>query len=86
VQVHLSLHRLPFDVEQAVTALIFNQCGELIVAEGLAVPVLRVELPYEFIRHGDRSRLLELNDLDIPGVWPSVRAFAGHLLGVVDVA
>jgi 1-deoxy-D-xylulose-5-phosphate synthase len=61
-------------------------CAEQIAAEGLAVPVLRLGLPDEFIRHGDRSRLLELNGLDVAGVLETVRAFMGRRIDVLDVA
>ena len=72
--------------EGVVTGGAGAACVERIAAEGLAVPVLRLGLPDEFIRHGDRSRLLEVNGLDIAGILKSVRGLAGHHLGVVDVA
>jgi 1-deoxy-D-xylulose-5-phosphate synthase len=51
-------------------------CAERIAAEGSPVRVLCLGLPDEFVQHGDRSRLLELNGLDVPGVLESVRVFA----------
>ncbi|CAG9231209.1 1-deoxy-D-xylulose-5-phosphate synthase [Paraburkholderia caribensis] len=64
--------------EGAVTGGAGAACAELIAAEGLAVPVLRLGLPDEFIRHGDRSRLLALNGLDVAGVLETVRAFTSR--------
>jgi 1-deoxy-D-xylulose-5-phosphate synthase len=60
-------------------------CAERIAAEGLAVPVLRLGLPDEFIRHGDRSKLLALNGLDTAGVLEAVRIFSERL-DVLDAA
>jgi len=53
-----------------------SACAERIAAEGLAVRVLRLGLPDEFVRHGDRTELLRLNGLGVEGVLESVRAFA----------
>jgi 1-deoxy-D-xylulose-5-phosphate synthase len=54
-------------------------CAERMATEGLAVRVLRLGLPDEFVRHGERSKLLELNGLDVTGVLESVRVFAGRV-------
>jgi 1-deoxy-D-xylulose-5-phosphate synthase len=70
--------------EGTVTGGAGAACAEHIAAEGLAVPVLRVGLPDEFIRHGDRSRLLELNGLDVAGVLETVRVFTGRHFDLFD--
>ncbi|WP_042261685.1 1-deoxy-D-xylulose-5-phosphate synthase [Paraburkholderia heleia] len=50
-------------------------CAERIAAEGWAVRMLRLGLPDEFVRHGDRSELLRVNGLGVAEVREAVRAF-----------
>jgi len=53
-----------------------SACAECIAAEGLAVRVLRLGLPDEFVQHGDRMKLLEMCGLDAAGILESIRVFA----------
>ena len=61
--------------------------GECLHAAGLAVPLLQLGLPDEFIEHGDPVKLLSLIGLDAAGIEQSIRLrFASHLSLVRSVA
>jgi 1-deoxy-D-xylulose-5-phosphate synthase len=62
-----------------------SACAERIAAEGLAVRVLRLGLPDEFVPHGDRGKLLEVHALDAAGILESIRIFAGRPQILVEV-
>ena len=47
--------------------------NELVLDEGLAVPVLNLGLPDHFIHHGKRDELLAQQGLDATGIEASVR-------------
>jgi len=47
---------------------------EALQAEGLALPVLQLGLPDEFVEHGDPANLLGMLGLDAAGIERSVRA------------
>ena len=54
--------------------------GECLAAAGIAVPLLQLGLPDEFIEHGDPAKLIALLGLDAAGIEASVRKrFGGHL-------
>jgi 1-deoxy-D-xylulose-5-phosphate synthase len=46
---------------------------EALAAAGLALPVLQLGLPDEFVEHGDPAKLLALQGLDAVGIEASVR-------------
>jgi 1-deoxy-D-xylulose-5-phosphate synthase len=48
---------------------------EMLQDHGCRVPVLRLGIPDEFIQHGKREKLLEMLELDGPGVARNVRSF-----------
>ena len=50
-----------------------SACLESLAAHGVAMPVLQLGLPDEFIEHGDPARLLALNGLDADGIARSIR-------------
>ena len=47
--------------------------GECLAAAGLAVPLLHLGLPDQFIEHGDPAKLLALVGLDAAGIEGSIR-------------
>ncbi len=47
--------------------------GECIAAAGLAIPMLQLGLPDEFVEHGDPGKLLSLCGLDAMGIEKSIR-------------
>ncbi|MDP1693243.1 MAG: 1-deoxy-D-xylulose-5-phosphate synthase, partial [Burkholderiaceae bacterium] len=51
-----------------------SACLESLTAHDLALPVLQLGLPDEFIEHGDPARLLSLNGLDADGIANAIRA------------
>ena len=53
---------------------------EALNAARIAMPVLQLGLPDQFIEHGDPARLLALQGLDAPGVERSIRERFGALL------
>jgi 1-deoxy-D-xylulose-5-phosphate synthase len=61
--------------------------AECLAANGLAVPLLQLGLPDQFIEHGDPAMLLALCGLDAAGIEKSVQQrFGGHLKVVWPVA
>jgi 1-deoxy-D-xylulose-5-phosphate synthase len=60
--------------------------AEYLAAEGLAVPLLQLGLPDEFIEHGDPARLLSMLGLDAAGIEQSIRRRFGAKLAVVRPA
>jgi 1-deoxy-D-xylulose-5-phosphate synthase len=46
---------------------------EALQAEGLALPVLQLGLPDEFVEHGEPGRLLAMLGLDAAGIERSIR-------------
>jgi 1-deoxy-D-xylulose-5-phosphate synthase len=73
-------HDIVVTLEEAtITGGAGAACTECISAHGLAVRVLRLGLPDEFVQHGDRSKLLEICGLDTTGVLESIRIFAGRI-------
>ena len=54
--------------------------GECLAAAGMAVPLLQLGLPDDYVEHGDPTRLLALLGLDAAGIEQAVRRrFGGHL-------
>ncbi|NRF70682.1 1-deoxy-D-xylulose-5-phosphate synthase [Aquincola sp. S2] len=60
--------------------------GECLHAAGLAVPLLSLGLPDQFIEHGDPVKLLALQGLDAAGIEQSVRQRFGIHLTLVRPA
>jgi 1-deoxy-D-xylulose-5-phosphate synthase len=60
--------------------------GEVLAAEGFAVPVLHLGLPDEFIDHGDPALMLRHCGLDAKGIAASITARFGALHGDAAVA
>jgi 1-deoxy-D-xylulose-5-phosphate synthase len=61
--------------------------AECIAAAGLAVPMLHLGLPDEFVEHGDPAKLLSALGLDAAGIEQSIqRRFGGAKLAVVRPA
>jgi 1-deoxy-D-xylulose-5-phosphate synthase len=60
--------------------------AECLAAEGLAVPLLQLGLPDEFVEHGDPNRLLSMLGLDAAGIEQSIRRRFGAKLAVVRPA
>jgi 1-deoxy-D-xylulose-5-phosphate synthase len=56
---------------------------EALQAEGVALPVLQLGLPDEFIEHGDPAKLLAMQGLDAHGIERAMRARFGALLAPV---
>ena len=53
---------------------------ETLAQAGLAVPVLNLGLPDEFIEHGDPAKLLSLIGLDAAGIERAIRQRFGPLV------
>jgi 1-deoxy-D-xylulose-5-phosphate synthase len=54
--------------------------AECINDAGIAVPLLHLGLPDQFVEHGDPAKVLSQLGLDAAGIEQSVRKrFAGHL-------
>jgi 1-deoxy-D-xylulose-5-phosphate synthase len=60
--------------------------GEYLAAAGIAVPLLSLGLPDEFIEHGDPVKLMALQGLDAAGIEASVRRRFGAHLSLVKPA
>ena len=60
--------------------------GECLAAAGVAVPLLQLGLPDEFIEHGDPAKLIALVGLDAAGIEASVRRRFGAALSLVKPA
>jgi 1-deoxy-D-xylulose-5-phosphate synthase len=61
--------------------------AECVAAAGLAMPLLQLGLPDEFIEHGDPAKLLSLLGLDAAGIEQSIqRRFGSAKLAVVRPA
>ena len=60
--------------------------GECLAAHGLALPMLQLGLPDEFVEHGDPSKLLAMCGLDAKGIEQSVLKRFGSRLTVVRPA
>jgi 1-deoxy-D-xylulose-5-phosphate synthase len=61
--------------------------AECLAANGIALPLLQLGLPDQFIEHGDPGKLLALCGLDAVGIEKSVQQrFGGHLKVVWPVA
>jgi 1-deoxy-D-xylulose-5-phosphate synthase len=61
--------------------------AECLAAAGLAVPMLNLGLPDEFVEHGDPAKLLSMLGLDAAGIEQSIqRRFGGAKLAVVRPA
>jgi 1-deoxy-D-xylulose-5-phosphate synthase len=61
--------------------------AEYLAAAGLAVPMLHLGLPDEFVEHGDPAKLLSMLGLDATGIEQSIRRrFGGAKLAVVRPA
>ena len=62
------------------------RCGECLAAHGLALPMLQLGLPDEFVEHGDPTKLLAMCGLDATGIEQSVLKRFGSRLTVVRPA
>jgi 1-deoxy-D-xylulose-5-phosphate synthase len=63
-------------VEENVTAGGFGGAvGEMLVEEGVTVPLCHIGVPNEFVLHGKRDELLAQVGLDAPGIAARVLAF-----------
>jgi 1-deoxy-D-xylulose-5-phosphate synthase len=60
--------------------------AECLAKAGLAVPMLQLGLPDEFIDHGDPAKLLALVGLDAAGIEQSIQRRFGAKLAVVRPA
>jgi len=61
--------------------------AECLTAAGLAVPMLQLGLPDQFVEHGDPVKLLSMLGLDAAGIEQSVqRRFGAAKLAVVRPA
>ena len=60
--------------------------GECLAAAGIAVPLLQLGLPDEFIEHGDPAKLMAMLGLDAAGIEASVRRRFGVHLSLVKPA
>ncbi|MEO7853738.1 MAG: 1-deoxy-D-xylulose-5-phosphate synthase [Rubrivivax sp.] len=61
--------------------------AECLAANGVAMPLLQLGLPDQFIEHGDPAKLLALCGLDAAGIEKSVQQrFGGHLKVVWPLA
>ena len=59
---------------------------ESLAAAGIALPVLQLGLPDQFVQHGDPARLLKLCGLDAEGIEHAVRRRFGPSLSVIRPA
>ena len=60
--------------------------AECLAAAGIAVPLLQLGLPDEFIEHGDPARLIAMLGLDAAGIEAAVRKRFGAHLSLVKPA
>jgi 1-deoxy-D-xylulose-5-phosphate synthase len=60
--------------------------GECLAAAGLAVPLLHLGLPDQFVEHGDPAKLLAGLGLDAAGIEQAVQRRFGAKLAVVRPA
>jgi 1-deoxy-D-xylulose-5-phosphate synthase len=73
--------------EGAVMGGAGSAAGECIAAAGLALPMLHLGLPDEFVEHGDPTKLLAMLGLDAAGIEQSIqRRFGAAKLAVVRPA
>jgi 1-deoxy-D-xylulose-5-phosphate synthase len=60
--------------------------AEYLSAAGLAMPMLHLGLPDEFVEHGDPAKLLAMLGLDATGIEQSIQRRFGAKLAVVRPA
>jgi 1-deoxy-D-xylulose-5-phosphate synthase len=60
--------------------------AECLAANGIALPLLQLGLPDQFVEHGDPARLLALCGLDAEGIVRAIRQRFGSRLTVVRPA
>lgn len=60
--------------------------AECLAKAGLAVPMLQLGLPDEFVDHGDPAKLLSMLGLDPAGIEQSIQRRFGAKLAVVRPA
>jgi 1-deoxy-D-xylulose-5-phosphate synthase len=73
--------------EGAVMGGAGSAVAECIAAAGLALPMLHLGLPDEFVEHGDPAKLLSMLGLDAAGIEQSIRRrFGAAKLAVVRPA
>ena len=61
--------------ENAVAGGAGSAVNELLVAEGLKLPVLNIGLDDRYIQHGTRGECLHLAGLDAEGILGQIQAF-----------
>ena len=72
--------------EGAVMGGAGSAVAECLAKAGLAVPMLQLGLPDEFVDHGDPAQLLSMLGLDAAGIEQSIQRRFGAKLAVVRPA